>query len=91
MAVDMKVYCDKCGDRITQDRSVIKATTGPLRQRDPIDLCDSCRVAFVTWLGPIPGRKGETPQAAARARIATAADLPLTGGPPKRRFTPVAK
>jgi len=60
MSVDIKVYCDKCSERITQDRSMLQPKCGPLRTHEPFDLCSTCQADFLEWLGPIPGRKGET-------------------------------
>jgi hypothetical protein len=58
MAVEIRVFCDKCGDRIMQERVVLKPTVGKLRHREPFDLCPECSDALMDWLGPVCGRKG---------------------------------
>jgi len=46
-----EVFCDKCGDRIEADRSLICLETGPLRGARPeFDLCPGCARAFVAWV-----------------------------------------
>jgi len=57
VAVTTIVHCDKYGSRVTQDRTTLKPTVGPLRHREPVDLCSDCSAALLEWLGPVPGRK----------------------------------
>jgi len=54
VAVTTIVHCDKCGSRITADRTTLKPTVGPLRHHAPVDLCFGCSAALFEWLGPVP-------------------------------------
>jgi hypothetical protein len=49
---NISTTCDKCGDVIPKDASVVKVEAGPLRlKRDqPIDLCPGCSDRFDEWL-----------------------------------------
>ena len=45
------IHCDKCGERIEIDRSLMSVDCGPLRyQRQTVDLCPKCAQAFGAWL-----------------------------------------
>jgi hypothetical protein len=39
---DLRAWCDRCGERIHTDRSILNPKCGPLRSRGPIDLCGDC-------------------------------------------------
>ena len=45
--VEIRVFCDRCAERVTSDRAELRTRCGPLRLKRPtIDLCDRCQ----TWL-----------------------------------------
>jgi hypothetical protein len=52
--VETRIYCDKCGELIVLDRTVLAPQCGRLRHRAPFDLCDSCADALLQWMGPEP-------------------------------------
>ncbi len=53
--VELKVFCDKCHERVTQDRTLLKTQSGPKRLVMPtLDLCSSCLDELVTWLDALP-------------------------------------
>jgi hypothetical protein len=80
MAVEIRVWCDRCGDRITQERVTLKPTTGKLRHREPFDLCASCSDQLVDWFGPIVGRK--EPEPGRPAESASTTPVPPPPGDP---------
>lgn len=48
---DPRVFCDRCGSAILEDRSELVATCGPLRRSRPsIDLCATCQDGLISWL-----------------------------------------
>jgi hypothetical protein len=57
MARQLSIYCDKCGERITQDCTLLVPKTGAMRHREPFDLCSTCADELLEWFGPICGRK----------------------------------
>jgi hypothetical protein len=53
MASILTVTCDRCGDEITADRTLLRVECGPLRpRREAIDLCSACAEALVEWMRP---------------------------------------
>jgi hypothetical protein len=68
MASETRIWCDKCGEQISEDRTKLVAKTGPLRFHEPIDFCSTCSAEFTEWLGASPGRKPTRPTAVSRKR-----------------------
>ena len=59
MADEVRIWCDKCGDRIYEQRTNLVAKTGRLRHRDGgFDLCLPCSEGVFDWFGPITTGKG---------------------------------
>jgi hypothetical protein len=43
----LTVHCDRCGERVLTDRTLLRVESGPLRSRRPeVDLCPQC---VETW------------------------------------------
>jgi len=71
--IERKVFCDRCGDIILENGSVVGAKAGEAvgRHPEPIDLCRGCLERFGDWLaggrqtvqdatgGPIPGMQAK--------------------------------
>lgn len=51
--VEQRITCDRCGETIKADRTLLTPECGPLREsgRPPIDLCPDCAGALLDWLG----------------------------------------
>jgi len=44
------ITCEKCGNRVEENRSIVEITTGPMRNEWPeIDLCLGCVRALMVW------------------------------------------
>lgn len=53
MSTETKIWCDRCLNQITRDRSRLRLTleTGPERLTRPIvDLCSNCFDQFIAWI-----------------------------------------
>ena len=49
--IETKIWCDKCGILITEDRAMIAITTGPKRTLQPaFDLCPACVEELLAWI-----------------------------------------
>jgi hypothetical protein len=50
--IERKVFCDRCGDVILEQGSVMGAKAGEVVQRypEPLDLCLGCLERFGDWL-----------------------------------------
>jgi hypothetical protein len=70
---ESKSMCDRCGKVITEDRSVLKVETGPLRHRWPegADLCAECCEWLVSQIRPRPAA-GATGSDCLTSELATA-------------------
>ena len=45
------IFCDRCGDCITENRSHFIAQCGPAMNNSPsIDLCSDCEAGLRSWL-----------------------------------------
>jgi hypothetical protein len=48
---EIKHFCDKCGERIAEGRTLLANKAGPHRLRRPqVDLCGPCYEEFDQWL-----------------------------------------
>jgi hypothetical protein len=68
--VHQRITCDRCGETIVEDRTCLKATTGPLRHKPPTDLCHDCKLGFEAFLGqpPDPALSRPFPSIATKSR-----------------------
>ena len=56
------IYCDRCGARIAEGRSLLTTTAGPLATTRPTtDLCRDCAAHFATWLQGDPFLEPDVP------------------------------
>jgi hypothetical protein len=70
--VETRVFCDRCSERITEDRTLLAAKSGPQRLHRPtVDLCSSCYAEFAAFLDARPaGCTAPTPRASMTNRLA---------------------
>lgn len=69
--VETRVFCDKCSERITQERTLLAVKAGPQRlQRPTVDLCSACLTEFTGWLDGRPDGTAPTPRASVANRTA---------------------
>jgi hypothetical protein len=53
--VEMRVFCDRCHERVVDGRSSYRATFGPAkRSLESLDLCDECFEHLGTWVKTFP-------------------------------------
>jgi hypothetical protein len=58
---EARVTCDRCGEEITSDRTLLTVECGPARSHRPaVDLCRACAIAFVAWVtAGVPDPEGK--------------------------------
>jgi hypothetical protein len=60
---DVRVFCDRCSERILEGRTLMKLAAGPERLKRPtVDLCSDCLAEFTGWLDKRPNGKAPTPR-----------------------------
>ncbi len=51
MTAVLTVTCDRCGERIEADRTLLTVVSGPLLpRRETLDLCPGCADRLLSWL-----------------------------------------
>ena len=50
--IETKHICDRCGNVVLSDRTLLKVESGPVRAKGvhEVDLCESCAGLFADWL-----------------------------------------
>ncbi len=75
---EIRHFCDKCGERITEDRTLFLVKCGPERSKRPeIELCSTCLSSVVALIDDrTAGCTAPTPRASAANRAAAMLSAP---------------
>lgn len=81
MSRTLTILCDRCQCEVNVDLSVLRISSGPLRDRESVDLCLSCARALLDWLAAGHTTSGEatTPSSPAQASLGAEPKLGAAG------------